>query len=271
MPVNWFGPVRSKPDDARQPDTIPEAPMNADRAALLSDGPAPKHEQLRALIARQAKPGQAIPSERELMATYRVSRSTVRRAIDTLVADGLLRRSQGKGTFAVQPRVESRLHLASFTQDMRRRGHVPTTRVLAVESVSPPPDAAASLRLEAGERAWRLERVRLADGEPIALEEGWYPARLFPDLDAQPLEASLYETLASRYGTVIDAAVQTLWAEQADAASARHLAVGTGAALLMFLRRSTAAGVPVEHILSRYRGDRYTLHMPLDLSQPATL
>ena len=69
------------------------------------------------------------------METYAVSRATVRRAIEQLVAEGVLRRVQGKGTFVAPPRVQSHLHLASFTQDMRRRGKAPTTRVVRVEAV----------------------------------------------------------------------------------------------------------------------------------------
>ncbi len=88
----------------------------------IHDGPLPKHRQLRELLIEMAVPGQAIPSERELMATYEVSRATVRKAIDGLVADGLLQRTHGLGTFAVRARLETNLHLASFSQDMLRRG-----------------------------------------------------------------------------------------------------------------------------------------------------
>lgn len=236
----------------------------------VSDGPATKHEQVRALIAQQARPGHAIPSERALMGAYHVSRSTVRKAIDTLVADGLLRRSHGKGTFAVAPPVESRLHLASFTQDMRRRGRIPSTRVLAISAQQPPSEVATSLLLGEAEPAWRLDRIRLADGEPLALERGWYPCRLFPDLDAQPLDGSLYALLADCYGTIIDRALQTLRAEASDAETSRRLASPLGTPLLVFRRRSTAKEIPVEFVDSRYRGDRYQLHMPLDIDHPPT-
>ena len=103
----------------------------------IDDGPRPKHAQLSDVLAelalRELGPDVAIPSERELMTTYDVSRATVRKAIDSLVAGGLLTRIQGKGTFVARPRVESRLHLASFSQDMRRRGLAPSTRLLRSE------------------------------------------------------------------------------------------------------------------------------------------
>ncbi|MGB4917792.1 MAG: GntR family transcriptional regulator, partial [Propionicimonas sp.] len=136
----------------------------------IIDGPLPKHQQLRELIIRLAVPGSAIPSERELMTIYQVSRATVRKAIDGLVADGLLQRTHGLGTFAVRPRLESRLHLASFSQDMRRRGLTPSTRILSVSLDRPTREVAAALGLADTDTAWRVVRIRLADGQPIAHE-----------------------------------------------------------------------------------------------------
>ncbi len=103
---------------------------------LISNGPRPKHAQLSDALAdlavRELGPDSMIPSERELMTTYGVSRATVRKAIESLVADGLLHRIHGKGTFVTRPRLESRLHLASFSQDMRRRGLTPSTVLLGI-------------------------------------------------------------------------------------------------------------------------------------------
>jgi len=235
----------------------------------ISDGPVPKHRQVRDRIVELASPGQAIPSERELMTRLGVSRGTIRKAIDGLVSDGLLVRSLGRGTFATHPRVESRLHLASFSNDMRRRGLVPSTRLLSCGRRQPPPEVAAALGLPAAGAAWRIHRVRLADDEPIAVEDGWYPADLVPDLDQHDLvNESLYEILGRDYGLWIDRAEQSLWAETADAALARLLQTPLGAPLLVFQRTSCAATQTVEHVVSHYRGDRYQLHMSLE--QPRT-
>jgi GntR family transcriptional regulator len=236
-------------------------------ARLISDGPRPKHAQLSDALAelatRELGPGAAIPSERELMTAYDVSRATVRKAIDSLVAEGLLQRIPAKGTFVASPRVESRLHLASFSQDMRRRGLTPSTRLLRVDEERPPSDVAAALRLGASGLAWRIDRVRLADGEPMALENGWYPQRLLPGLDARDLTGSLYQLFADAYGLVIDAAEQTLWGESAEGATARRLEAPVHTPLLVFRRRSSAGGRPLEFVVSRYRGDRYQVHMSL--------
>jgi GntR family transcriptional regulator len=238
-------------------------------ATPLTDGPQPKHQQLRGLLIQLAVPGQPIPSERELMTSYGVSRATVRKAIDGLVADGLLQRTQGLGTFAVRPRLETNLHLASFSQDMRRRGLSPATRIVSIGLEQPTVAASEWLGLAAGEPAWRLIRVRLADGVPIAHEDGWYPSGLIPALDRRPLaEASLYQLLGQDYGLWIDKAEQTVWTEPAGPELAVRLAAVEDSPLLVFRRLSSASGVPVEYVVSHYRGDRYQVHMTLNREQP---
>lgn len=240
----------------------------------IDDGPRPKHAQLSDVLAelalRELGPDVAIPSERELMTTHDVSRATVRKAIDSLVAGGLLTRIQGKGTFVARPRVESRLHLASFSQDMRRRGLTPSTRLLRVDEERPPAEVARTLRLGASGTAWRIDRIRLADDQPMAIEQGWYPTDLLPDLDAEDLSGSLYTLFAERYDLVIDAAEQTLWGEAAEGDTARRLEAPVHTPLLVFRRTSSAGGRTLEHVVSRYRGDRYQLHMTLGPTPDST-
>ena len=186
----------------------------------IVEGPLPKHQQLRDLLIGLVVPGKAIPSERELMTTYGVSRATVRKAIDGLVGDGLLQRTHGLGTFAVRPRLETRLHLASFSQDMRRRGRVPSTRLVSMTRAAAPVEVARALHLETGADAWRVIRIRFADGEPLAHEDGWYPADALEGLDQHDIAGgSLYEILGTHYGLWVDHAEQTVWAEAAEAAS----------------------------------------------------
>lgn len=233
-------------------------------------GPRPKHAQLRDRLADLATglgPDAAIPSERELMTTFGVSRATVRRSIEALIADGLLHRVHGKGTFVARPRLESQLHLASFSQDMRRRGLEPSTRLLAIELATPPSDIAAWF---GEDQAWRIDRLRLADDQPIALEHSWYSASLLPGLDARNLGGSLYALLTTDYGIAIDTAEQTLWGESAQGRTAELLAAPAHTPLLVFSRRSTSLGRPVEHTVSRYRGDRYQIHMSLSRDDDPT-
>ncbi|HEY8455919.1 MAG TPA: GntR family transcriptional regulator [Actinopolymorphaceae bacterium] len=233
----------------------------------VTEGPVPKHLQLRQILERliteELQPDSPIPSERELMATYGVSRMTVREAIGQLVTEGRLYRVRGKGTFVAAPRVDSMLELTSFTEDMRRRGHEPSTVVLRSVELVPPVSVRQALGLTATQTAYRIERLRIADGVPMALENGWYVAAPAPGLLDRDLSGSLYSILAGTYGIVIDAAKQTLRSEIADAQTARILGVAVGAPLLVLERTSTAGGKPVEHVTSWYRGDRYQVHIDL--------
>lgn len=237
-------------------------------AASISAGPVPKHAQLRAILLEKVGsawlPHTAIPSERELMTRYQVSRATVREAIRQLVEDGTLYRVHGKGTFVAGERIQASLHLASFTDDMRRRGLVAATIVRSVAQVQAPVEVRAALGLAADARVWTVERLRIAGGVPMALERGYYSGTLLPGLDRHDLTRSLYTTLATTYQLPIDRAEQTVWAEGADAALGEALDVDPGAPLLVFRRTSSSGSKPVEYVTSWYRGDRYQVHMYLE-------
>jgi GntR family transcriptional regulator len=237
------------------------------------DGPVPKHRQLReiliSLIEAQLTPDTAIPSERELVTRFNVSRATVREAVGRLVSEGRLYRVRGKGTFVAAPRVESQLHLASFTEDMRRRGHRPSTIVLAADDSVPPPPARSALGMAPNDRAYRVERLRSADGAPMAHEVSWLPASPLPRFLDHDLAGSVYSILAREYGRVLDSASQTVWAEGADPLRSRLLRVPPAAPLLVFRRTSYAGSRAMEHVTSWYRADRYQVHMKLDRTTSA--
>lgn len=239
-----------------------------DRRDPIADGPVPKHRRLReillALMDTELVPDALIPSERELMDRFEVSRATVREAIGALVTEGRLYRVRGKGTYVAAPRVESQLHLASFTEDMRRRGYRPSTVVLAADETSAPPPARVALGLDPADRAYRIERLRSADGSPMAHEVSWYPAAPLPGFLERDLTGSVYTVLTGDYGRTLDSAAQTVWAEGADPLRARVLRVPPAAPLLVFRRTSFASGRPMEHVTSWYRADRYQVHMTLD-------
>ncbi|GAA4848103.1 GntR family transcriptional regulator [Saccharopolyspora rosea] len=247
--------------DVRDPATGPPR-------AVLRDGPTPKHAQLREILRDLARsellPGSPVPSERDLAARYGVSRLTVREAVGQLVAEGLLVRVRGKGTFTTRPRVESQLHLASFTEDMRRRGMRPETVLLEAAATIPPPGTAEALGLAPGRAAHWLYRLRKADGAPMAVERGWYHADVLPGLLDHDLTDSLYSLLAREYDVHLERGTQTVLAEGADAETARLLGVRPGSPVLVFRRVSTARGTPVEDMTSWYRGDLYQVTMQLD-------
>ena len=238
------------------------------------DGPVPKHRQLHdillGLIQSELTPDAAIPSERELTVRFGVSRATVREAVGRLVNEGRLYRVRGKGTFVSSPHIESQLHLASFTEDMRRRGHRPSTTVLAADDSVPPPPARVALGLAPNERAYRVERLRSADGTPMAHEVSWLPMSPLPRLLDQDLTGSVYTILAREYGRLLDSAAQTVWAEGADPLRSRLLRVPPAAPLIVFRKTSYASGRAMEHVTSWYRADRYQIHMKLDRNIPST-
>jgi DNA-binding GntR family transcriptional regulator len=133
------------------------------------------------LLASGLAVGDAIPSERALTERFDVSRTTVRQAIDALVAEGLLERAQGRGTFVAPPRVDFEMRLTTFGEEVRRRGMTPGSQVLQAATVPCPPTVADTLALRVGASAHRVLRVRTADGEPWAVEDAWIPAVLAPD------------------------------------------------------------------------------------------
>lgn len=218
--------------------------------------------------ADHLKVGQQIPSERELSEQFQISRMTVRHALNELVNEGVLYRHQGKGTFVGRPKIRHRLRgLSSFSEEMRSRRLTPGARVLSVGVAPASYKARAALGLS-GEDAQvvRVERLRLADGEPMALEVSHLAYPRFADLVHENLEnVSLYTVLEDRFGVPFGTALQSIAPAQADAPLARALAVKEGSLLLLLERTTfTQQGQPFEFVSSHYRADRYRFEVELD-------
>lgn len=215
---------------------------------------------LRSTLQRQIDsgaltPGQPLPGERELAERHGVSRATVRKAIEGLVADGLLVQRQGSGTFVGARIVRPFSHLASFSEELRARGIEPRSEMLASESGTATPDEAMALNLAPGARVIRLRRLRFGAEQPLALERSTLPA--FALAGARSVRDSLYAAL-DRRGLRPRRALQRLRAVAFDAESARLLRVKAGSAGLLIERRGFLAdGRVIEHTQSHYRGDAY--------------
>jgi len=183
-------------------------------SGTITDGVVPKHEQLRQLLLRmiteELSPGDMIPGERQLCTDHGVSRITVRAAVGQLVNEGLLVRIHGKGTFVAARTARSRLHLASFNDDMRRLGLTPSTEVLDVERGVPPAATVEALGLRPGEQAIRVRRLRLADGAPMSVDDAWYNPEHASGLLDIDLTGSVYKALAAQFGKEINRARQTV-------------------------------------------------------------
>jgi GntR family transcriptional regulator len=230
------------------------------RRALDEAGATPLYLQLAALIRNQIREGairtgNALPSERELSETAGISRVTVRRAIDTLLREGLLSRRHGSGTY-IAPRIEQPAALlAGFSADMRNRGLRPGSLWLDKRIGLPTPEEAMTLALSVDQPVMRFARVRTADDEPLAIERAVIPARLLSSLD--DVRTSLYAALEARDARPVRG-LQRLQASLAVAEEAKLLTVPIGAAVLRIERRGFLAdGTPVEFTRSTYRGDRY--------------
>jgi GntR family transcriptional regulator len=217
---------------------------------------------LQKLIDNELNPGDAIPSERALVVRLSVSRVTIRQAIADLVDSGALERVHGKGTYVTGPQVDSRLHLTSFSREMRDRGLQPATVVLSAAEEAADDDVAYGLRIRPGRPVVRVERLRTADGTPMAYEVGFYPSMLFPGLLQREL-GSLYDVFASEYGVVVTSGEQTVRAESADASQARILGIAKRAPLLVQERVTHAGDRVIELSTSWYRADRYRIHMAI--------
>lgn len=227
---------------------------------------ATKRAQVRDLLEERItttmRPGDVLASERALVAELGVSRVTVRHAIEELVDAGMLERTQGKGTYVTGPRVNSRLQLTSFSREMRARGLHPATHVMGSAEIPADSDIAAHLDIAPGAAVVRVERLRLADGTPMAHEVGYYPSDLFPGLIGEDLSA-LYDVFARVYGVATTSGEQVIRAEAASAEHARVLDIPKRAPLLVQERTTYSHERAMEFAISWYRGDRYRLHSPI--------
>lgn len=237
-------------------------------------GPAPhipKYYVLKQELLRQIEkltPGQSLPAERELSREFSTSRTTVRQALQELAVEGRLQRLRGSGTFVAKPKLAQALQLTSYTEDMRAQGLEPSSRLLHVGDVVADDQLGHLLEVPVGSPVLRVERLRMADGEPMAIETTHLSSRRFPRLRSHLKRAdSLYAVLADVYDVHLAEAEQTIETVLAGPHEAGTLGTEVGLPLLLLSRHSRdEVGSPVEFVRSFYRGDRYKfvawLHRP---------
>ncbi|MFI6443119.1 GntR family transcriptional regulator [Kitasatospora sp. NPDC050543] len=203
--------------------------------------------------------GTPVPPERALAAQFDTSRTTVRQALQELVVEGRLERIQGKGTFVAKPKVAQALQLTSYTEDMRAQGLEPTSRLIEVGYITADDHLAPLLDIKPGGRVLRIERLRLANGDPMAIEVAHLSAKRFPALRRNLVKHnSLYTALREVYGVTVAEAEETIETTLADPREAGLLGSDLGLPMLQLSRHSfDAEGNPVEWVRSIYRGDRY--------------
>ena len=222
-------------------------------------------EKLRSQLA-QMEPGDPIPVEAELGEKFRASRITVRRAVEDLVAEGLLTRQQGRGTFVQRPKLTHELSLiTSWTEQLRTLGFTPKTAHRKVRLENAPRYLIEALRLDYDEQVIRIERVRLASREPISYMINYLPARLVGVFHQRKFtEESLYEVLERDYGLKPAMSVDTVGTRPASEEEADALRIERKAPVLSVRRVSYLEdGTPLELAVVASRGDRYQYQVTL--------
>lgn len=216
----------------------------------------------------QLKASERLPSESALCQIYSVGRNTIRRAISELVKEGVLRTVPGVGTFVVERRLaKTAEYLFGFTQEMQLLGKKVTSKVLEASII--PADAFLSRRLQIqlGAEVVFLNRVRLMDGKPSAIERSYLPHELCPGILEYDFSInSLYEILSSVYDKRPDHAEQVIEASLATP-EVSHLLELTPPAVVFVFRRETrmASGQVIEYVDSELRGDRFRFYTNLRL------
>ena len=244
-------------------------------SAIYRNSPLPRYFQLKEIMRERIrsgewKPGELIPSERELSEKYGISRMTARQAITELVNEGLFYREQGKGTFVSQRKITQQLiHLTGFTEDIRARGQRPGTKVLSATMHPADEETAGKLRINPGTPIFRLQRLRLADDEPLAIELSQISFKGCEGLLEDDLEHnSLYRLLEAKYGIALMEADQELEAGLTGSEEALLLKISVASPVL-FTRRITYSdrNQPIEYAKAVYCGNKYTFYTHMKREQ----
>jgi len=230
----------------------------------LQPGPIPLHHQVyldlrAALEGGEWRPGDRLPTERELAGRYGCSLITVRRALGDLAREERLQRTRGRGTVVTQPKIVRDLSSTlSFAEEMQLHGLEPRTTLLGAAVGRASEGAAAALQLAPGAPTYRLERLRGAANLPLLLEQVELPAERFPDLLTADLEhGSLYDFLATRYGCRIVRLRETIEPVLPPAREARILNESRRRPMLLLVGTAFAEdGMPVEYSRTYVPGER---------------
>lgn len=206
-------------------------------------------------------PGTSLPPERVLCEKYQVSRMTLRQAYDTLEREGLIETERGRGTFRARRRMaKQQQEMRSFTEEITSRGGVASSRLLSFGKRAPEEAERGFFGLPPNQEVYELQRLRLCNGEPLALETVSIPAFLCPGLERFDLASqSLYRIMEDNYGIGLDHCIEEISAGRASAAQRKILAVPASGPVLVIRRKTfTENDTPAELGTTVYRGDSYS-------------
>ena len=190
-----------------------------------------------------------------------VSKMPVRQAFQKLRSEGLLVIAKGKRPVIGSGRVPWNFQqLHGFSEEMRRRGLIPSAKLLSLEILEPEVEVAQALKLTPGERVYSVKRLRFVNGEPVAIVTSYLPARIFAGIDKQDLEGqSLYRVFEQIYKRKLQWAEEVIGAAVAGEEDARVLQAEAGNPILV-IKETTydTQNIAIEYSVSLLRGDRYT-------------
>jgi GntR family transcriptional regulator len=202
--------------------------------------------------------GALLPAERDLAVTYGVARSTLRQAISELALEGRLRAHRGRGTFVAAPKLIQPLALGSYTEALRDMGHRPGRALVTLERIPADAELAEQLTIAEGAEVIHLERVLLADDEPLGLESTYLPYDRYPTLpDLLEPSGSLYQCMQRHLGVVYAEATERVETVLASPREALLLRANPALPMLLMQRISLdPQRIPIERVRALYRGDR---------------
>ena len=222
-------------------------------------------EKLQAKFAR-LKPHSQIPSARDLAATYDVSIMTIRQSLAALQADGLIYTIPGSGTYVAGEKLSKKLVFVSFSEEIKEKGMKPSSQILKAEKVQVNDKRLADiLQISVGDQAYRIKRVRLADGTPLSIEDTHIPFENAPGLLDHNLKGSLYEIFKEVYERPVIKADSTISPILLDKDQAAALKAPVNTPSLMFtLTAFDMRGRTMEHCISVKRGDKYDFRFSIE-------
>lgn len=235
---------------------------------------APKYMEILAVLRSRcssAPLGTRLTPERKLAQEFGVSTMTIRHSLGQLAEEGWIERKPGSGTYVGRPMVVMGPTLTSFTEDMRRLGLTPSARVLRIERMTPDWETMARLELRAGEDVIRLERLRLADGEPLCHEVSAFPGHLAAAFTKNELTSSVHQMLIGE-GVVPHSTSRLVRAVVLPPHACELLNLSEGSPGLEIVDVFVdIQNLPIQFARSRYRFDRYEVLSRIErISHPAT-
>ena len=230
----------------------------------------PKYLQIVSYFAKKITNGELednekLPTEEEICKLFNVSRTTARQALNGLANEGYIYKSQGKGSFVNLSKMKMQLNsLQGFSEEMRNKGMVPSSKLVSVKMCNPDAYIAEKLGIDSTIKIYSICRIRFANDIALSLENAYLPFFICPDVQKYDLTGSLYKILYDNYNISPVRANQCIAASFIDKKTAKLLNVSAGTQALVIERTTHLSNdKPFEYVRSIYRGDKYKFYVDM--------